>query len=197
MESEEKEPAVVTISEPLPAGAAPAPMERTLPPEASPLEACFRSEARSLGRFCMALVGSPSDAEDLLQETLLAAHAAFETYSGAGSLRAWLFGIARRQCARHLTRRTSRAALAERLPEPEPASDQDELMELKQRALRARALLEAVPPSEREALVLRFTCELSFRDVAEACGIDEAAARKRVSRALSRLRGLAQRSEES
>ena len=42
----------------------------------------------------------------------------------------------------------------------------------------------------REALVLRFAGDLSFREVGVACGIDEAAARKRVSRGLCRLRAL-------
>jgi RNA polymerase sigma-70 factor (ECF subfamily) len=37
-------------------------------------------------------------------------------------------------------------------------------------------------------VVLRYESDLSFREVAEACGIEEAAARKRVSRALERLR---------
>ena len=58
----------------------------------------------------------------------------------------------------------------------------------RQRAERARAALEQIRPSEREAVVLRYAAELSFREVGEACGIDEAAARKRVSRALARLR---------
>jgi RNA polymerase sigma-70 factor (ECF subfamily) len=37
-------------------------------------------------------------------------------------------------------------------------------------------------------VVLRFEAGLSFRELAIACGVDEAAARKRVSRALARLR---------
>jgi len=37
-------------------------------------------------------------------------------------------------------------------------------------------------------LILRYAGGLSFREVAAACGIDEAAARKRVSRAHARLR---------
>jgi RNA polymerase sigma-70 factor (ECF subfamily) len=58
----------------------------------------------------------------------------------------------------------------------------------RERAQRARDALAKLKPSEREAVVLRYGSELSFREVAAACGVDEAAARKRVSRALSRLR---------
>ena len=57
-----------------------------------------------------------------------------------------------------------------------------------ERGERAGAALGMVKPSEREAVVLRFEADLSFKEVAVACGIDEAAARKRVSRALAKLR---------
>ena len=51
-------------------------------------------------------------------------------------------------------------------------------------------MLEQVRPSDRDALLLRFGADLSFKEVAAACGIDESAARKRVSRALARLRSV-------
>ena len=66
--------------------------------------------------------------------------------------------------------------------------DAGELALERERAQRARDALAKLKPSEREAVVLRFEAGLSFKEVAIACGIDEAAARKRVSRALSRLR---------
>ncbi len=62
------------------------------------------------------------------------------------------------------------------------------LLDARRRSERVRRALGVLKPSERDAVVLRFEGELSFREVGEACGIDEAAARKRVSRALERLR---------
>ena len=64
----------------------------------------------------------------------------------------------------------------------------DGLLAARRRAERVRDALERLKPSERDALVLRYEADLSFREVAAACGIDEAAARKRVSRALEHLR---------
>lgn len=66
--------------------------------------------------------------------------------------------------------------------------DAGELSLERERAQRARAALAKLKPSEREAVVLRYDSGLSFREVALACGVDEAAARKRVSRALARMR---------
>lgn len=150
------------------------------------LALCARLHGASLGRLCMALLGSHAEADDAVQETLLAAHAGFDDFRSDGSLRAWLFGIARRRCARVRERRGAVKAA-------DDAADErtaDDLLEVRRRAEHARELLERVRPTEREALVLRYGGELSFREVGEAVGIDEATARKRVSRALARLREL-------
>ena len=149
------------------------------------LALCARHHGASLGRLCMALLGSQAEADDAVQETLMAAHAAFDGFRGDGSLRAWLYGIARRRCARSLEQRKAGERGA---AQPTPEASTEELVETRRRAEQARALLATVRPTEREALLLRYLGELSFREVGEACGIDEAAARKRVSRALARLR---------
>src|SRR5262249_7594556 len=51
------------------------------------------------------------------------------------------------------------------------------------------ALAELSEP-DRDAVILRFLEQLSFRDVAQALGTSEDAAKKRVGRALERLRSL-------
>jgi RNA polymerase sigma-70 factor (ECF subfamily) len=144
------------------------------------------THATAIGRACMALLGSQSEAEDALQETLLAALDGLEAFRGEGTLRAWLLSVARRRCARRLEARSRErdAKQGMPLPEAEPSAERTTM------ARRARLLLEQIRPSEREALVLRFAAELSFRELGVACGIDEAAARKRVSRGLARLRSL-------
>ena len=142
--------------------------------------------ARAIGRTCMALLGSQTEAEDALQETLLAALDGLESFRADGTLRAWLLSVARRRCARRLEARTRELELKQSLtaPDAEPSAERLSM------ARRARQLLGEIRPTEREALVLRFAAELSYREVGQACGIDEAAARKRVSRGLARLRSL-------
>ena len=133
---------------------------------------CARRHGDSVGRLCMALLGSQADAEDVLQETLLDAYRGIAGWRGEGSLRSWLLGIARRKCAREAERGARRRS-GTAVPSSRP---------------QAREALGELRPSEREAVVLRFGAGLSFREVADACGIDEAAARKRVSRGIAALR---------
>ena len=136
-----------------------------------------QEHAPTIGRTCMALLGSQGEAEAALQETLLAALVG--SLPGDGSLRARLLGVARQCCVARLEAR-SRERTAEACAADEPLSA----------AQRARRRLAEIRPSEREALVLRFTAGLGFRELGQALGIDATAAQKRAARGLSRLRNL-------
>lgn len=153
---------------------------------------CAREHGTSVGRLCMALLGSQAEAEEAAQETLIAAHGAMASFRGEGTVRAWLFGIARRVCARRVETRVRRER---RLRLVHDAADgrgtlPDDVIDRRRRAQRVRDALDELKPSEREAVVLRYEAGLAFAEIATICGIDEAAARKRASRALARLREL-------
>lgn len=151
------------------------------------LAASARAHHVILGRLCMALLGSQADADEAVQETLLRAHRAMPTYRAEGTIKAWLCGIARHVCAHVLeTRRKGREAL-ELVPAAGEARD---AFATRQRARALRDALAKLKPSEREALVLKYVADLSHREIAVACGLDEAAARKRISRALARMRAV-------
>jgi len=160
------------------------------------LALCARDHGAALGRLCFVLTGSQAEADELTHEILLLAYDGFASYRGEGSLRAWLFGIARRVCARHVETRTRQVARLRLVQDDEHASGSDDVAIARERATRAREALAQLKPTEREALLLRYDGDLSFREVAQACGIDEAAARKRVSRALSHLRELLQEKKD-
>lgn len=152
------------------------------------LARCAAAYAIALGRLCMAFAGSQAESEELVQETLLAAYDAFPQYRGEGTVRAWLFGIARRIAGRHVEMRARQKERLRLVHDTGRGRDAADLTIERERAERARTALAKLKPSEREAVILRFQGELSFRELATACGVDEAAARKRVSRALARLR---------
>lgn len=149
---------------------------------------CARLHAVGLTRFCNALLLSAGEADEAVQETLLAAFDSVGTYRGDGPVRGWLFGIARRICARRLEVRTRQARRRTLLVENESAARPDESFERAERGQAVRAALAELRPTEREALLLRYDGELSYSEVAVATGVDEAAARQRVSRALAKIR---------
>ena len=58
---------------------------------------------RELQLHCYRILGSTQDAEDLLQETLLAAWRGLEQSPRSASVRAWLYRIATNRCDRRAT----------------------------------------------------------------------------------------------
>jgi len=143
------------------------------------LELCAELHAASVGRLCMALLGSQADADAVTEEVLLEAYRRADELRAQSSLRGFLLGLARGACVRRVERRRAkrRTGADDLPPSSEPSS-----------SARARALLQQIRPSDREALVLRFAANASTREVAVACNLETTEAQRRVSRALSRLR---------
>jgi len=157
---------------------------------------CVREHGPSLGRLCMAMLGVQAEAEEAVQETLVAAHAGMQGFRAEGTVRAWLFGIARRTCARRIEARVRRERKLVLVHDADASCPgPDDVIETRRRAAIVREALERLKPSEREALLLRYEGELSYREIGQACGLDEATARKRASRALEKLATLLQSKE--
>jgi RNA polymerase sigma-70 factor (ECF subfamily) len=146
----------------------------------------------ALLRFLRRMVGDADLAEDLLQETFVAA---FRHRAGARpeSARGWLFTIAANR-ARNALRDGQRSV-----------TDEESVVAKLDRCGRADALPEAealrhelraeiavavaqLPPDSREAILLRDMEDLSYAEVAAIMGLTEGAARVRVHRARERLR---------
>jgi RNA polymerase sigma-70 factor, ECF subfamily len=155
------------------------------------LELLARHFGPRLGRLCLAIVGNQAEAEELVQEVLLAAHAAMPGFEGRSPLRPWLYTIARRACGHHLDKRNRRLRLLQSsvsVPLPAPSADPCEQALARDQGERLRHAVAELPDGAREVVLLRYSAGLSFREVAEACGIREEAARQRASAGLRQLR---------
>lgn len=154
---------------------------------------------RELQLHCYRILGSVQDAEDVLQETLLAAWRGLDAFEERTSVRAWLYKIATNRCLNALRdrgRRPERAPLAQappggwpepsRRPEPlwlEPYPDVfvDDMPdvspgpEARYETREALGLafvtgLQQLPPRQRAVLVLRDV--LGFRSAEAADMLD-------------------------
>jgi RNA polymerase sigma-70 factor (ECF subfamily) len=75
---------------------------------------------RELHMHCYRLLGSFQDAEDALQDTLLAAWRALDRFEGRASIRTWLYRIATNQCLNAMRSASRRPAKEWDVPEIEP-----------------------------------------------------------------------------
>lgn len=142
-----------------------------------------------LARFCAGMVGSEADADELVQDTLVEALGAMAGFRGDSTARAWVLGVARRVCIRHLRKRDRRRTLWGRMVAP--ADDQPP--DYAERAADRDAIqwaLRRLDPDLREAVLMRHQLGLDGPEMANALGVSHALARKRVSRGVARLREL-------
>ncbi|HEX5191754.1 MAG TPA: RNA polymerase subunit sigma-70 [Solirubrobacteraceae bacterium] len=179
-------------------------------------EALTEPHRRELQLHCYRILGSLQDAEDLLQETLLAAWRGLEQFEGRSSLRTWLYTIATNRCLNALRerQRRPRAALAPResygeIPWLQPYPDQllegiadaepgpEARYEAKETvALAFVAALQQLPPRQRAVLVLRDVLGFHAEEAAEMLGASRASVNSALARARSVLESRAAASRE-
>ncbi len=75
---------------------------------------------RALHAHCYRMLGSVTDAEDALQETLLRAWLGLASFEGRSSLRSWLYAIATNACLRAIERRPKRVLPIDYAPAADP-----------------------------------------------------------------------------
>jgi RNA polymerase sigma-70 factor, ECF subfamily len=143
--------------------------------------AAIREHGTVLGRVCMALLGDAAAAERALER--VAAEAGAAKLEEGKDVLTRLMGMARVACANQLSKLPIRTAPGIRAEEPalETAGDRSPDPAL------ARAALGKLKPTEREAVVLHIVGGLDAAQIAEACGIDLAAARARIARGVAQL----------
>jgi RNA polymerase sigma factor (sigma-70 family) len=136
--------------------------------------------------------GSISRSEDLAQEVFITAWRQLRGLREPGSFKAWLFGITRNLLNKSFYRQTRNPLTAaepldEKLePGPETSSPAEVAITREEEAIMWR-VLEAMPETYREPMVLFYRQDESIAKVAEVLGVSEEAARQRLSRGRAML----------
>jgi RNA polymerase sigma-70 factor (ECF subfamily) len=172
---------------------------------------------RELLAHCYRLLGSVTDAEDLVQETYLRAWRSYDGFEGRSSVRTWLYQIATNACLTELARH-SRRMLPSGLCDPEsdpeafpegvgsevswlqpvpdalvmPDSADPAAIITARESLRLAliASLQYLTPQQRAVLVLRDVLAFRAAEVSLMLGTTTAAVKSTLQRARARLKEL-------
>lgn len=147
-----------------------------------PFQSLIDAHAAGLHRFLAGLVGR-DQADDCLQETLLAALRAYPELRLADNLRAWLYTIARRKAIDTL-RRDGRVIVDRKLVEA--ALHTIDGHEPVDHGL--WGAVQELPPKQRAAVVHRFVADRPYREIATLMATSEESARRSVHEGLKKLR---------
>jgi RNA polymerase sigma-70 factor (ECF subfamily) len=174
---------------------------------------------RELTGYCYRMLGSPFDAEDAVQDTMVRAWREFGSFEGRSSLRTWLHRIATNVCIDMLRKRSRRtvpmdlqpatraegaqipAPLDERtwvLPIPQAkltdvyADPAEQVVSRETVRLAFVAALQLLTPRQRAALILRDVLQHSAAETAEVLGTTVASANSALQRARAVVPGIAE-----
>jgi RNA polymerase sigma-70 factor (TIGR02960 family) len=178
-------------------------------------EAAFRDLTdpyrRELQLHCYRMLGSLQDAEDILQETLMAAWRGLDGYAERASLRTWLYRIATNRCLNAIRDRREPPPPAVPLPPPTRLTEQpwlepypDALLEFPDPGPGPDAIIEkresiglafvaatqSLPVKQRAVLVLRDVLGFRAAETAEILETTEEAVNSALKRARAGLRTL-------
>ena len=149
-------------------------------------------QSRLLGQ-AIAFSGDLHLAQDLVQETMIAAWKSLHRFDGSCQLFTWLYVILLRQHRRSLgwsSRRLPLATLKQqvtaerRVSAAQPGNEEENTRE----AELLRAMITSLPAKHREVIRLRFYADASESEIASALGISSGTVKSRLHHALQKLR---------
>jgi RNA polymerase sigma-70 factor (ECF subfamily) len=149
-----------------------------------------RHHAR-LVRYASHMLGNLADAEEVVQESFVRAFEALGRYDERDQFGAWITRILVNRCRSAVARRRDEEPLDEATLVWADGEDRAEAMAVREELAHALAQL---PREQREALVLRYTEDRTFDEMAALTGAGVSALKMRVKRACERLRALLEES---
>jgi RNA polymerase sigma-70 factor (ECF subfamily) len=159
------------------------------------LELLVRRHQRALFALCLRYVGSPDEAADLVQRSFLRVMAKLGELRDPSVFRGWLLRIGAHLALNHI-RDHARFVSDDEQPERAAAPDHPEALpavdrlEAAEAAAALRAAIGELPTKQRMTVELRLYEDLSFRDIADALGTTEGAAKVNFHYEVRRLRAL-------
>ncbi|MFZ4815146.1 MAG: RNA polymerase sigma factor [Phototrophicaceae bacterium] len=157
--------------------------------------ALYDQYAPGVYRLCYSLLFNRQDAEDVTQETFVYAFRNLSRYDeGKAGFKTWLYTIAVSR-SRNVYRRRRPisldivAMMQLRLPAPHTETPEAQLIQRSAEEAISTALSH-LSPRLREAVVLRYGHELTYREIAEVMGCPQKTAESRVRIAHEQLRNL-------
>jgi RNA polymerase sigma-70 factor (ECF subfamily) len=167
------------------------------------LTALLRDYQERIVRYCVTRLGEDMG-EEVAQEVFVTAWETLPKFRQDAALSTWLFGIAKNKCAQAFRNRSRRQAMAQAFVvdirhhahAEEPETPEHVMVERAQLA-RFAASLAMLRDDERILLNLHYTKGLPIAEIVEVMGKSEAAVRKRLLRALQRLRKIMDEGSEA
>jgi len=163
-------------------------IERCLGGDQVAWEQIVRQHWRKVFNLAYKFVGRHDEAEDLTQDIFLKIFKALKTFDRRANFQTWLISISRNLCIDHYRSvRKERETMARDVdasllvPVSRERGPYGELEQVDLKHL-IRVALAALPPTLRQAVVLRDLQEFTYQEIADQLGLPEGTVKSRINR---------------
>ena len=164
--------------------------------DADAFEELYRQHARRLYSLAVRMVGSPQEAEDVLQEVFLQAYRKLPGFRGDSTLATWLYRLTMNHCLDHLrARQTKMSRVTDSLDDEgaiEPSAPAPAVPTAVSRLDLERAI-ELLPAGSKAAFLLHDVEGFEHREIAAILGVSEGTSKSQLHKARMKLRLLLSR----
>jgi len=172
-------------------------MDNAIASQAEPLpfDQVYERFSERVFRFCFLQVGNRALAEDLAEDTFVAAYHSYErTRPDPDRVHVWLFRIARNLVSNHRRQEKARSLVLQIVGRHAQGATQDveHVAETNAELARVIAVLNQMKPRDRRVVGLRIAAKLSNREIADVLSVSENTAATIVRRAIERFRRLSE-----
>jgi RNA polymerase sigma-70 factor (ECF subfamily) len=165
-------------------------LDRALRGDSEAFATLVETYQKPVYNLCYRMLGNPGDAEDAAQETFLRAYKNLRRYDHSRPFPTWLLSIAAHYCIDQIRKARMVVVSMDEMPEldlPDHAPGPESTTSRREEQQKIRALLSALNPVDRAAVIMYYWYDFSYQEIAEALSLSESAVKSRLHRARHEL----------
>ena len=148
----------------------------------------------------MKFLGSPEDAEEVAQDSLLQVFHKIHQFEGRSAFKTWLYKIVHNFCRNRISKiirkREVQEAYEEHAKEELPSSVNDDAR-MEDKKAHIQEALNKLKPKEKEIIVYKYISGMTLQEISDVTGIGVSAAKMRYYRALESFKEAYERTSQT
>lgn len=171
-------------------------IEKVLGGDANAFEELVLRYEKTVYNLALRMVGDRDDAFDMTQEAFIKAYGSLSSFRGDSKFSVWIYRITTNVCLDFLRSKSRKQQVSltvsdddedAQLDIPDPKADPEQQLIKKISMQSVEEGLKTLPDKQRQILVMRELCGMSYAEIGKALSIEEGTVKSRIFRARKRL----------
>ena len=170
-------------------------IEKVLGGDANAFEELVLRYEKTVYNLALRMVGDRDDAFDMTQEAFIKAYGSLSSFRGDSKFSVWIYRITTNVCLDFLRSKSRKQQVSltvsdddedAQLDIPDPKADPEQQL-IKKISMQSVEGLKTLPDKQRQILVMRELCGMSYAEIGKALSLEEGTVKSRIFRARKRL----------